>query len=132
MGTKITNADEKGLVTSDGVRREFDVIIFATVSLRDRCLPRAKADALFTQGSDVAKHGVGLNINLKGEQGLELKSYWDSLGGPKAYLGTAVPQFPNYFAILGPNAIAGSWGYTIGAKVHLTPLCCLKPCLRQS
>jgi hypothetical protein len=23
-------------------------------------------------------------------------------------------QFPNYFMALGPNAVAGSWGFTIG------------------
>ncbi len=26
-------------------------------------------------------------------------------------------QFPNYFMVLGPNAVAGSWGYTIGNQV---------------
>lgn len=68
------------------------------------------------QGSDVAENGVGLNIGLKGENGLELREYWKSIGGPQAYLGVSVPQFPNYFTTLGPNAIAGSWGYTIGVK----------------
>lgn len=66
------------------------------------------------QGSNVAEHGVGLNIGLKGEDGVELQEHWKQIGGPQSYLGVSVPKFPNYFITLGPNAIAGSWGYTIG------------------
>ncbi|ORY66919.1 hypothetical protein BCR35DRAFT_308352 [Leucosporidium creatinivorum] len=94
---KIVSVNEEGLVTEDGQTRPFDIIIFAT-------------------GSDVAEHGVGLNIGLKGEGGVELREHWKSIGGPQSYLGVSVPRFPNYFVTLGPNAIAGSWGYTIGIQ----------------
>ncbi|KAK4686740.1 hypothetical protein P7C73_g3384, partial [Tremellales sp. Uapishka_1] len=91
----ITEITAGGIVTGDGVETKVDIIIYAT-------------------GSDVAKHGVGVNVGLKGEDGLELRQYWEELNGPQAYLGLAVPKFPNYFMVLGPNAIAGSWGWTIG------------------
>jgi hypothetical protein len=87
-----------------------------------------------TQGSNVSEHGVGLNVGLKGQQGIDLRQHWLNIGGPQAYQGTAVPgvstscwrviliQFPNYFAVLGPNSIAGSWGYTIGVKTSFNAL----------
>jgi hypothetical protein len=62
-----------GIVTKDGVETPVDIIVFAT-------------------GSDVARHGVGLNVGLYGEDGLELRSYWESLDGPEAYFGLAVPK----------------------------------------
>ena len=74
-----------------------------------------------------------MNEGLKGQDGLELKEYWESLKGPEAYLGLAVPnvsssslaalvatahasriKFPNVFIVLGPNASAGFWGYSAG------------------
>ncbi|GFZ49896.1 hypothetical protein JCM24511_07299 [Saitozyma sp. JCM 24511] len=69
---------------------------------------------IYATGSDVGRHGVGLNIGLKGEGGKELREYWEEIGGPQSYMGLAVPGFPNYFITIGPNAIAGSWGFTIG------------------
>lgn len=68
----------------------------------------------------MAEHGLGLNIGLHGEDGLELRTYWKSIAGPQSYLGLSVPKFPNYFMVVGPNAIAGSWGYTIGNQVRFT------------
>ncbi|ORY91546.1 hypothetical protein BCR35DRAFT_340447 [Leucosporidium creatinivorum] len=94
---KLVSVNEEGLVTAEGTIHPFDVIIFAT-------------------GADVAQHGLGLNIGLKGEGGVELREYWKSLGGPQAYLGVAVPSFPNNFAVIGPNAASTSWGFTIGVK----------------
>lgn len=36
-------------------------------------------------------------------KGLEttVKNYYDSAGGPKAYKGTSIPGFPNFYLILG-------------------------------
>jgi hypothetical protein len=89
---------------------------------------------------------VGLCKNVKGQNGVELERRWKDLQGPEAYLGVAVPgvkklysftnffqtdqglaatcqpQFPNYFIVVGPNAIAGSWGYTIGTQVRTSLL----------
>lgn len=144
--SKIVKATPRGLCTEDGREHAFDVIIFATVRLLSPFLGlRAELINSF-QGSNVAEHGVGVNIGLRGEQGVELRERWRSWGGPKAYLGTAVPgvrteakpcdglgfpthlrccyraQFPNYLIILGPNGIAGSWGYTIGVKTEFNTL----------
>jgi len=93
----IVRVNETGLVTEDGTHYPADVIVFAT-------------------GSDVARHGVGINVNLKGEQGVTLEDHWKELGGPQAYLGVSVPGFPNVFQVLGPNSIASSWGYTLGVQ----------------
>lgn len=49
-------------------------------------------------------------------QGLTLEKHWEAIGGPQAFLGTAVPGFPNVFQVLGPNATSSSWGYTIGLQ----------------
>lgn len=62
-----------GIETADGALREHDVIIYAT-------------------GADVAWEGVGVNRGVLGEGGRELRSYWESLGGPQAYAGLAVPH----------------------------------------
>lgn len=59
-------------MTADGREHLFDVIIFAT-------------------GSNVAEHGVGVNIGLKGQEDVDLQTYWKRIGGPQAYLGTSVP-----------------------------------------
>jgi hypothetical protein len=126
----IASITETSIIDTTGKEFQADVIVFAT-------------------GSDVARHGVGLNVGLYGEEGVELKEFWKEIGGPQSYRGLAVPgvspesqpgpnldiptshtdwhsasfliwfnlenpQFPNYFMTLGPNAIAGSWGYTIG------------------
>jgi cation diffusion facilitator CzcD-associated flavoprotein CzcO len=123
----IASITETSIIDTTGKEFQADVIVFAT-------------------GSDVARHGVGLNVGLYGEDGVELKEFWKEIGGPQSYRGLAVPgvspqyqpglnpkphlsmyadaalppnltrisQFPNYFMTLGPNAIAGSWGYTIG------------------
>lgn len=80
-------------ITVNGQHRDHDIIVYAT-------------------GSDIGAHGLGANTRLFGEGNLELEQYWASIGGPQAYAGIAVPRFPNYFTIIGPNSVAGSWGYT--------------------
>lgn len=118
----IREISSDGVVSHDGEHWSADVIIWAT-------------------GSDVARHGVGLNVGLYGEDGVELKQFWEEIGGPQSYLGLAVPgvstrpspfwrtlikprQFPNYFITLGPNAIAGSWGFTIGNQTSMIARVC--------
>ena len=94
----IRSITESSIQTLDGIETKADIIVFAT-------------------GSNVAEHGLGLNVGLYGEDEIELRSYWKGIDGPQAYLGLSVPKFPNYFMVVGPNAIAGSWGYTIGNQV---------------
>ncbi|KAH9998112.1 hypothetical protein BJV74DRAFT_877223 [Russula compacta] len=46
-------------------------------------------------------------LEILGIGGLGLTDYWKSKGGPEAYYGLAVPNFPNYFMFLGPNSAGG-------------------------
>lgn len=73
VNTPITHVRPEGIETADGQLREHDVIIYAT-------------------GADVAWEGVGVNRQVFGEDGQELRAYWESLGGPQAYAGLAVPH----------------------------------------
>lgn len=80
-----------GLVTKSGVAHELDVIVWAT-------------------GFDAARTGVGLNYGVFGEEkDMELRQLWEKNEGAYAYLGVAVPRFPNYFTVLGPNSISQSF-----------------------
>lgn len=78
----IEQIEAKGIRTSDGVLHEHDVIVFAT-----------GFDAVEGNYTRIAIHGRG---------GLSLKDSWEETG-PTAYLGFAVPQFPNLFMISGPK-----------------------------
>ncbi|SRR6266404_7087580 len=40
-------------------------------------------------------------LEIFGVGGLRLADYWKSKGGPEAYYGLAVPNFPNFFMLLG-------------------------------
>ena len=57
---------------------------------------------------DVLIYGTGFNadkflwpMDFYGEEGLSLREHWD--GDPRAYLGIAMPKFPNLFVMYGPN-----------------------------
>ncbi|KAJ7684224.1 hypothetical protein DFH06DRAFT_1155057 [Mycena polygramma] len=75
---------DDGIITKKGEKLAFDVIIFATGFTADR-----------------------YQLNIVGETGKTVQEYYDSQGGPKAYLGTTVPGFPNLFLIAGPNTASG-------------------------
>jgi len=87
----ITSATPAGLNTANGNHHQLDIIIFAT-------------------GATVATTGVGLSKNVFDKHGRELEQRWKDIDGPEAYQTLAVPELPNYFIILGPNGMAGSWG----------------------
>lgn len=70
------------IVTSDGARRKVDTIITAIGYRYNRSL---------------------LVNRVVGAQGRTLGEVWDR--SPRAYLGTTVPGFPNFFILLGPNSI---------------------------
>lgn len=73
------------LVTEDGTEREVDVVVCAT--------GYAAADYLG-------------EIDVAGEGGVRLRDVWRD--GAYAYLGMAVPGFPNFFMLYGPNTNVGS------------------------
>ncbi|MBV8861389.1 MAG: NAD(P)/FAD-dependent oxidoreductase [Mycobacterium sp.] len=75
----------RSLVTEDGTERDVDVVVCAT--------GYAAADYLG-------------EIEVTGEGGMRLGDVWRD--GAHAYLGMAVPGFPNFFMLYGPNTNVGS------------------------
>jgi cyclohexanone monooxygenase len=75
----------RSLVTDDGSELDVDVVLCAT--------GYAAADYLG-------------EIDVVGEGGVPLRETWSD--GAYAYLGTAVPKFPNFFMLYGPNTNVGS------------------------
>lgn len=79
---------EHGLETTDGRQVDVDVIVLAT---------GFRADA-FTWP-----------MELHGREGKPIEALWDK-DGPRAYLGTMLPGFPNLFMLYGPNTSPYSGG----------------------
>lgn len=75
----------RSLVTEDGTERDVDVVVCAT--------GYAAADYLGQLG-------------VSGERGTTLREVWRE--GAHAYFGMAVPGFPNFFMLYGPNTNVGS------------------------
>lgn len=75
----------RSLVTEDGTEREVDLVVCAT--------GYAAADYLG-------------ELDVSGEHGITLRQVWHD--GAHAYLGMAVPDFPNFFMLYGPNTNVGS------------------------
>ncbi|SPM29485.1 Predicted flavoprotein CzcO associated with the cation diffusion facilitator CzcD [Mycobacterium terramassiliense] len=75
----------RSLVTEDGTERDVDVVVCAT--------GYAAADYLG-------------ELDVCGEGGATLREVWRD--GAHAYLGMAVPGFPNFFMLYGPNTNVGS------------------------
>src|SRR6476469_2498170 len=78
----IDHFDESGIVTADGKRRPADIIVVAT-------------------GFQVTEMAARLNIS--GRDGKDLREAWGH-DNPTAFLGLTVPDFPNFFCMLGPNS----------------------------
>ena len=74
-----------GVVTTDGIEHEFDVIVCATGYVVDKFAAR---------------------IPVTGRNGRSLDDEWAE--GPEAYLGVTSTGFPNLFMLYGPNNNAGS------------------------
>ncbi|WP_414738852.1 flavin-containing monooxygenase [Mycobacterium nebraskense] len=75
----------RSLVTEDGTEREVDLVVCAT-------------------GYTAADY-LG-ELDVSGERGTTLREAWRD--GAHAYLGMAVPGFPNFFMLYGPNTNVGS------------------------
>jgi 4-hydroxyacetophenone monooxygenase len=79
------------IVTEDGAEHNVDVIILATGFEASRFLS---------------------TIEVRGRSGQRLADVWHGDDG-RAYLGLAVPGFPNFFMLYGPNAQIGHGGSLI-------------------
>jgi 4-hydroxyacetophenone monooxygenase len=107
----IVEVTADGIRTADGVLHEADVIICATGFQASRFLTP---------------------MDVVGRDGIELHEQWD--GNARAYLGVAVPHFPNFFMLYGPNTnivVNGSIIYFSECEVHYI-LGCVKLLLEQS
>ncbi|OCH85373.1 FAD/NAD-binding domain-containing protein [Obba rivulosa] len=77
----IAEVTKEGILTQKGENLPFDVIIFATGYVADT-----------------------YPVSVRGRDGLTIQEYFESQGGPTAYLSVAVPGFPNFYMLGGPNA----------------------------
>ncbi len=46
-------------------------------------------------------------LRVKGKDGRLMQDIWDERGGPQAYMGAAMDNYPNLFLIFGPNTATG-------------------------
>lgn len=79
--TAIDHVEPRGVVTSDGVLHELDVLVLAT-------------------GFDT--HALVRPMEFTGPGGATLSQAWES--GPRGYDTVAVPGLPNLFMVMGPNS----------------------------
>tara|TARA_R110000823_G_scaffold210224_1_gene340390 strand:- start:1862 stop:3358 length:1497 start_codon:yes stop_codon:yes gene_type:complete len=96
--TDIERIEKNGIRTVDGTLHELDVIVYAT---------GFHADAFMRP------------MQVQGRNGATLEDFWSER--PKAYLAIAMPDFPNFFMLNGPNGPVGNfslidiaelqWGY---------------------
>jgi 4-hydroxyacetophenone monooxygenase len=82
VSDEIDHFSPEGIVTADGRARPVDLIVVAT-------------------GFKVTEMAARLNIT--GRDGGTLRAKWAN-DNPTAYLGLTVPDFPNFFCMLGPNS----------------------------
>lgn len=95
----ITEVEPDAVRTADGTRHELDVLVLAT-------------------GFDVVRFLSSFEV--VGRSGTTLREAWDDDDG-RAYLGLAVPDFPNFFCLYGPNTQPGHGGsliHTVEAQIH--------------
>jgi cation diffusion facilitator CzcD-associated flavoprotein CzcO len=79
--TSITGFTKKGIVTSDGVEREYDIVVLAT-------------------GFDSVTGGIP-QIDIRGVNEVSIQEKWKN--GLYTHLGMAVEGFPNMFFVYGPQ-----------------------------
>ncbi len=96
---RIDHIEADAIVTADGTRHEADVLVIAT-------------------GFDVLRFLSSFEIT--GRSGRPLREVWED-DDARAYLGLAVPDFPNFFCLYGPNTQPGHGGsliFVIEMQVH--------------
>ena len=92
----ITEIRAHSIVTADGTEREIDTLICGT------------GFRIFDNP------GMAM---IRGREGRSLTEAWE--GSPRAYLGTAVPGFPNLFFIVGPNSAGGFNSIIFTSEAHM-------------
>jgi len=92
----IVRIEPEGVRTADGVLHELDVLVLATGFRADR----------FVRPTLV-----------RGRDGVDLDEVWKD--GPVAYLSVAVPGFPNFFMLNGPNGPVGNFSLIEVAEMQV-------------
>lgn len=87
----VVEVGPQGVITDDGVERRADVIIWAT-------------------GFDVVN--LLAPMRVCGRDNVMLDTEWEG-DNARAYLGTVIPGFPNFFCLYGPNTQFGHGGSLI-------------------
>lgn len=94
----VTDAIERitprGIRTADGREIDVDVLVFAT---------------------GFQAHNYMRPMNLRGRDGVSIDDAWAK--GPRAYRMSAIPGFPNFFTVLGPNSPTGSISLQYSAEL---------------
>lgn len=67
-------------------------------------------------------HNYMRPMNLRGRDGLHIDDAWAK--GPRAYRMTAIPGFPNFFTVLGPNSPTGSISLQYSAELTARYIAC--------
>lgn len=116
----IERIEPKGIRMRDGTLHEVDVLALATGFKADRFVRPTK---------------------VLGQDGVDLDNTWAVR--PSAYLGVAIPGYPNFFMLNGPSSPVGNfplidiaerqWGYIEGLLAGLAPgrAIALKPSVMQ-
>ncbi|KAG1788125.1 uncharacterized protein HD556DRAFT_1312239 [Suillus plorans] len=88
---------ENGIITNTGEMLLFDIIVYATgFTCKQESYP----------------------MHVRGLNGATVQGYYEAHGGPTAYLGTAIPDSPNFYLIIGPNT-GGQTASTWTAEVQI-------------
>jgi cation diffusion facilitator CzcD-associated flavoprotein CzcO len=91
---EIEEITPRGVRTADGREHDVDLLIFAT---------------------GFRAHNYMRPMKLRGRDGLDIDDAWAK--GPRAYRMTAIPGFPNFFTVLGPNSPTGSISLQYSAEL---------------
>lgn len=84
----------RGIRTADGREINVDLLVLAT---------------------GFQAHNYMRPMNLRGRDGVSIDDAWAK--GPRGYRMTAIPGFPNFFTILGPNSPTGSISLQYSAEL---------------
>ena len=92
----IERIEAAGVRTTDGVLHELDLLVLAT-------------------GFD--GHNFMRPMQVVGRSGLDLEQTW--AGGNEAYRSVAIPDFPNFFMLVGPNSPIGNFSLILISEMQL-------------
>jgi 4-hydroxyacetophenone monooxygenase len=100
-------------------REDVELVTDPVTAINTNTVNGVELDVLVcATGFDVVRFLAPMEV--AGRDGLRLHDYWGDEDA-RAYLGTAVPHFPNLFMVYGPNTQAGHGGSLIGsaeAQLH--------------